>query len=76
MYFGTQYISLTVLDMQYFARIIHVVEQQLRNYTLAFPDVLCYVASSATSVTYVEPVPNATEHIDDVQLFEEFVTLV
>jgi len=76
LYFSTQYISLTILDLQYIARIFHTVQQQLRDYTLALPDVLSYVTSSVTSVTYVEPVPNASDLIDYRHLFEELVTSV
>ena len=70
LYLGTHYISLTILDAQYLARIFNIVQQQLRNYTLALPDVMSYVASSLKSVTYVEPVPNASEHIDHRYQFE------
>jgi len=50
--------------------------QQLPDYTTALPDVLFYVTSSVTSVTYVEPVPNASDHIDCRHLFEVLVTAV
>ena len=76
LYFGTQYISLTILDLQYLARMFHIVQQQLHDYTTALPDVLSYVTSSVTSVTYVEPMLNATDHIDNRHLFEELVTAV
>jgi len=76
LYFGTQYISVTLLDLQYLARIFHIVRQQLRNFTLALPDVLSYVTSSLTSETYVEPVPNASVLIQYRHLFEELVTTV
>ena len=72
LYFGTQYISLTILDLQYLARVFHIV----RDYTTALPDLLSYVTSSVTSVTYVEPVPNATDHIEYHHLFEELVTAI
>ena len=75
-YFGTQYISLIQLDLQYFVRMFQIVKQQLSDYTAALPDVLSYVSSSVTSVTYVEPVPNASDHIDYRHLFEELVTAV
>jgi len=53
----------------------HIV-QQLRDYTLSLPDVLSYVTSSVTSVTYVEPVTNASDLMDYRHLFEELVTAV
>jgi len=34
LHFGTQYISLTILDIQYVARMFHIVQQQLRDYTM------------------------------------------
>ena len=70
LYFCTQYISLIILDLQYFARIFHIVQQQLLDYTLALPDVLSYVTSSVTSV------PNASDHVDCRHLFEELVATV
>jgi len=48
LYFGTQYINPTILDLQHLARMFHIVQQQLRDYTIAFPDLLCYVISSVT----------------------------
>ena len=76
LYFGTQYISLTILDLQYLARMFHIVQQQLRDYTIALPDVLSYMTFSISSVTYVEPVPNASDLIVYRQLFEELVRAV
>jgi len=76
LYFDTQYISLTIQGLQYLAQISHIVQQQLRDYTIALPDVLSYVTSSVTSVTYVEPVPKASDLIDHHHLFEEPVTVV
>jgi len=54
----------------------HKLQQHLRDYTIALPDVLSYVTSSVTSVTYVEPVPNASDRMDYRHLFEELVTSV
>ena len=76
LYFGTKYISLTILDLQYLARMFHIVQQQLSDYTNALLDVLSYVTLSVTSVTYVEPVSYASDHIDYRHLFEELVTTV
>jgi len=74
--FSAQYVSLTILDLQYVARMFHIVQQQPRNYTRALPDVMSFVASSLTSMTCVEPVPNASDHIDYRHIFEELVTTV
>ena len=76
LYFCKQYISLTIPDIKYRARMFHIVQQQLRDYTTALPDVLSYVTSSVTSVTYVEHVPNASDLIDYRHLFEEIVIAV
>jgi len=54
----------------------HIVQQQLRYYTISLPDVLSYVTSSVTSVTYVIPLPNASNLVDYRHLFEELVTTV
>jgi len=53
----------------------HIV-QELRDYVLALPDVMSYVTSSLTSLTYVEPVPNTSDLIDYRHLFEERVISV
>ena len=74
MNFSTQYISITILDVQYLARMFHIVQQQMRDYTLALPDVMSDVTSSVTSVTYIEILPNASDLIDYHHLFEELVT--
>ena len=37
-----------------------VVQQQLRDYIAALQDVLPFVTASLTSVTYVEPAPDAS----------------
>jgi hypothetical protein len=59
LYFDTHYISLTLLDIENFSRLFIVVQQQLRDYVVATPDVLPYVSNALTSVTYVDPCPNA-----------------
>jgi len=64
------------MDLHYLARIFHVVQQQLRNYILAFPDFLSHVTLASTLVVYVEPMPNASKHIDYPHLYEELVTFV
>jgi len=76
MYGGNEYICLTPLDLHYLARMFHVVQQQLRDYTLALPELLSYVRMALTSVLYVEPMPNASKHIDYHHLYEELVTFV
>jgi len=76
LYFGTQYIRLTILDLQCLARIFLIVQQKLRDYTIVLPGVLLYVTSSVTSVKYVVPLPNASDHIVYPYLFEKHMTAV
>ena len=63
LYLGTKYICLTPLDLHYLARMFNIIHQQLRDYVLAFPDLLSFVSISLTSVVYVEPMPTAITHI-------------
>lgn len=76
LYLDTQYITLALPDLDYLARMFQVLQQQLREYILALPDVLSYVTASLTSVTYVEPAPNASRHIDFPHLYEELIICV
>jgi len=55
---------------------LNVVQQQLRDYIVATPDVLPYVTSALTSVTYFEPAPNASTHIHFPHLYEGLITFV
>ena len=76
LFVGTEYISLTQLDMDYLVRVFHILQQQLRDYISALHDVLSYVTSSLTSATYVEPQGNASRNIDYPHLYEELLTFV
>ena len=58
---GTKYISLTQPDMDYLVRVLHILQQHLRDYITALPDVFSYVTLSLTSVSYIEPLPNASK---------------
>jgi len=62
--------------MDYLVRVIHIIQQQLRDYIIALPDVLSYMTSSVTSTSYTEPAPNASKNIDYPHLYEELVTVV
>jgi len=73
-YLDKQYIGLRLGDFQYLSRMFHVVQNQLKVYTLSLPDVLAYVTVALTSVNYVEPAPNASKHIVCSQLFDEVKT--
>jgi len=68
--------SLTSLDPHYLARMFNIVLQQLRDYVLALPDLLSYVTTSLTSMVYVEPMPNASAHINYPHIYEELVSFV
>jgi len=68
---GNEYICLTSLDLHYLARMFNIVHQQLRDYVLALPDLLSYVTMSLTSIVYVEPMPNASTHINYPHLYDE-----
>jgi len=76
LYLATEYICLTPLDLHYLARVFNIVHQQLRDYVLALPDLLSYVTMPLTSVVYVEPMPNASTHINYPHLYEELVSFV
>jgi len=69
-----QYIGLRLGVLQYLSRMFHVLQNQMKVYTLSLPDVLAYVTVAFTSVNYVEPPPNASKHIVYFQLFDELKT--
>jgi hypothetical protein len=48
-----------------------IVQRQLCDYIVAFQDVLPNVTATLTSVTYVEPAPEAIKSIDFPHLYEE-----
>ena len=64
LYVDSQFISLTLQDIEYLSCMFSIVQQQLRDYIVAFQDMLPYVTATLTSVTYVEPVPEASKNID------------
>ena len=61
LYSDTHYTSLNLQDIDYLSRMFNVVQEQLRDYIVAMPDVLPYVTTVLTSVTYVEPSPNSSK---------------
>ena len=73
---GAEYVSLTQPDMDYLARVFRAVKQLLRYYIIALPDGLSYVTSSLTSVSYVEPAPDASKNLNYLYLYEELVTFL
>jgi len=76
LFVGTEYISLTQPEMDYLVRGFPILQQQLRDYIIALPDMLPYVTSSLASTTSVEPQANASSNIDYTHLYEELVTFV
>jgi len=74
LYLVKQYIRLRLGDLQYHSRMFHVLQNELKVYTLCLPNVLAYVTVALTSVNYVEPAPNASKHIVYSQLFDELKT--
>jgi hypothetical protein len=52
LYVNSQYISLTLRDIDYLSRMFSVVQQQLRDYIAALQDVLPYVTATLTTVPF------------------------
>jgi hypothetical protein len=50
--------------------------QQMRDYIVALQDVLPFVTTTLTSVTYVEPAPDASKNEDFPHLYEELIIFV
>jgi len=73
---GTEYISLTHPDIYYLVRVFPILQQELRDYISALPEVLSYVTSSLALTSFVEPPPNASTFINYPRLEEELVTFV
>jgi hypothetical protein len=76
LYLNAQYINLRSQDLRYLTRMFHIVQKQLRDYIIAMPDVLSYVRASLTSTSYIEPAPNASQHVNYPHLYEESVSFV
>ena len=76
LYVDSQFISLTLQDIEYLSRMFSIVQQQLRDNVVAFQDVLPYVTATLTSVTYVEPPAEACKNIDFPHLYDESVHFV
>jgi hypothetical protein len=76
LYVDSQFISLTLQDIEYLSRIFNIVQQQLRDYIVALQDVLPFVTNTLTSVTYVEPSPDASKNVDFTHSYEELISFV
>ena len=76
LYVDSQFISLTLQDIEYLSRMFNIVQQQLRDYIVALQDVLPFVTNTLTSVTYVEPSPDASKNVVFPHLYDELVNFV
>jgi hypothetical protein len=76
LYVDSQFISVALQDIEYLSRMFNIVQQQLRDYIVVLQDVLSFVTSTLTSVTYVEPPPDASKNVDFPHLYEELVSFV
>ena len=76
LYVDSQFISLALQDIGYLSARFNIVQQQLCDYIVALQDVLPFVATTLTSVTYVEPSPDASKNVDFPHLYEELVSFV
>jgi len=61
LYVDSQFISLTLQGIEYLSRMFSIVQQQLRDYIVAFQDVLPDVTATLTSVAFVEPAPEGSK---------------
>ena len=76
LYVDSQLISLTLQDIEYLIRMFNILQQQLRDSIVALQDVLPFVTNTLTSVTYVEPSPDASKNVDFPHLYEELISFV
>jgi len=76
LYVDSQFIHLTLQDIEYLSRMFNIVQQQLRDYIVALQDVLPFVSNTLTSVTYVDPSTDASKIVDFPNLYEELVSFV
>jgi hypothetical protein len=56
MYFDRHYLHFKLVELQYLDKIFHIVNNQLKAYATATPDVKTYVISALGTETFVEPV--------------------
>jgi hypothetical protein len=76
LYVESQFISLTLQDIDYISHMFIVVQQQLRDYIVALQNVLPYVTATLTLVNYVDPPPDADKNINYPHLYEELFHFV
>jgi hypothetical protein len=76
LYVDSQFISLTLQDVDYLSRMLNIVQQQLRDYYVAHEDVLPFLTTTLTSVTYVEPSPDTSINLHFPHLYVDFISFV
>jgi len=62
--------------IEYLSCMINIVQQHLRDYIVGLQDVLLFVTTKLTSVTYVEPFLDAIKKVDFPHLHEELISFV
>jgi len=76
LYVDSEFISLTLKDIEYLSRMFIIVQQQLCDYIVALQDVLPHVSATLTSVTYVEPAPEASKNVHFSHHHEGLISFV
>jgi hypothetical protein len=54
----------------------NIVQQQLRDYIVALQDVLPFVTTTLSSVTYTKPSPDANKNVDFPHLYKELISFM
>jgi len=76
LYVDSQFISLTLQDIEYLSRMFNIVQQQLSDYIVALQDLLPFFTNTLTSVTYVEPSPDASKNLNFPHLYIDLISFV
>jgi len=75
LYVDSQFICQTLRNIEYLSRMFSIVQQQARDYIVfILEDVFPYVTDTLTSVTYVEPPPDASKNIEFQHLYEVLIS--
>jgi hypothetical protein len=72
LYLGKTYNSLKLQKLRYLRYMFYIVHNQQILYMSALSDVVSYVTTAQSSSNYIDPPPNASNHVLYPQLFEEF----
>jgi hypothetical protein len=71
MYFDRHYLHFNLAELQYLDKIFHIVNNLLKAYVTAIPDVKTYVISALGTANFVDPAPAVNNSILYYQLHEE-----